>query len=266
MSDDRPYRNPSDETWRIFRIMAEFVEGFELMAGIGEAIAIFGSARAKPTDPFYALAEKMGETLVQRGFGVITGGGPGIMEAANKGAFNAKGISVGLNITLPMEQYANPYTTHAMEFQHFFARKVMFVKYSLGLIAFPGGFGTMDELFEALTLIQTQKMPEYPVVLMVSSFWKPMIDFLRISMLERHQTIAPEDLNRFRVCDDIDEAVDHVRACVNKTLPLLRPEPEEAVRMPAADRITAEGTRQGIPATRPTPPHGTAADAPPRSP
>jgi uncharacterized protein (TIGR00730 family) len=263
MPDSQLYRNPSDETWRVFRIMAEFVEGFELMAGIGEAVAIFGSARAKPTDPSYALAEKMGATLVERGFGVITGGGPGIMEAANKGAFNAKGVSVGLNITLPMEQYANPYTTHAMEFQHFFARKVMFVKYSLGLVAFPGGFGTMDELFEALTLIQTQKMPEYPVVLMVSEFWNPMLDFLRKSMLQNHQTISPNDLNRFRICDDIDEAVEHLRFCVNKNIPALRhPVPEEAARMPAAERITAEGTRQGISATRPTPPHGILPDKP----
>ncbi len=257
MSESQLYRNPADETWRVFRIMAEFVEGFELMAGIGEAIAIFGSARTKPADPYYILAEKMAATLVERGFGVITGGGPGIMEAANKGAFNAKGISVGLNITLPMEQYANPYTTHSMEFQHFFTRKVMFVKYSLGLVAFPGGFGTMDELFESLTLIQTQKMPEYPVVLMVRDFWNPMLDFLRKSMLQNNQTISPADMDRFKVCDEIDEAVDHLRYCVNKNLPTLRqPKPEEAARLPAAEKITAEGTRQGVPCTRPTAPHG----------
>src|SRR3990172_8959790 len=150
-------KSASEETWRIFRIMAEFVEGFELMSRVGPAVSVFGSARTMPNEPGYKQAVQIGRLLAQAGFAVVTGGGPGIMAAANKGAIEAGGISVGLNIKIPHEQNANPFVTAALEFDYFFARKVMFVKYALGLICFPGGFGTMDELFEVLTLIPTQK-------------------------------------------------------------------------------------------------------------
>jgi len=249
MSHGPLYRNPADETWRVFRIMAEFVEGFEMLSNIGEAICVFGSARTLPTSPIYENARAMGRRLVESGFAVITGGGPGIMEAANRGAFEAKGTSVGLNITLPFEQAANPYQTHRMEFRYFFCRKVMFVKYSLGLVCFPGGFGTFDEFFESMTMMQTRKIPEYPVVLFDSEFWNPLIDVMRKTLLERYATIAPNDLDLFHVTDDIDDAVEHVRSCVNRNLPKLRhPSTEEEQTIPRAERITGEGTREGIPA------------------
>lgn len=251
MSDNNLYRNPAEETWRIFRIMAEFVEGFEMLSQVGQAVSVFGSARTDPLDPHYALAEQVGARLVERGFAVITGGGPGIMEAANKGAFEAGGTSVGLNITLPLEQLPNRYQTRALEFRYFFCRKVMFVKYSVGLICFPGGFGTMDEFFESMTLIQTQKIPEYPVVLMGSAFWLPLVDFMRHTLLERYATISPEDLRRFLITDDVDQAVDHLRSCVNRALPELRhPTTAEEAGIPVEQRISGEGTRYGISPSR----------------
>jgi uncharacterized protein (TIGR00730 family) len=252
MPDAPLYRNPADETWRVFRIMSEFVEGFELLSPIGEAVCVFGSARTPGTSPIYEKARALGGKLVERGFAVITGGGPGIMEAANRGAFEAKGTSVGLNITLPMEQAANPYQTHRMEFRYFFCRKVMFVKYSLGMVCFPGGFGTLDEFFESMTLIQTQKIPEYPVVLFDSAFWNPLVRVMRDTLLDRYQTISPEDIHRFHVTDDVDDAVDHVRTCVNRRLPDFRhPSAEEEQSIPPAQRISGEGTRVGVPVTVP---------------
>ena len=257
MSSAAPlYRDPADETWRVFRIMSEFVEGFELLSRIGEAVCVFGSARTPVTNPLYDQARTLGRKLVERGFGVITGGGPGIMEAVNRGAFEAGGTSVGLNITLPMEQAANAYQTHRMEFRYFFCRKVMFVKYSLGIVCFPGGFGTLDEFFESMTLIQTQKIPEYPVVLFGSDFWSPLVSVMRETMLDRYATIAPEDITRFRVTNDVDDAVEHLRSCVNRNLPQLRhPSTIEEQAIPPAERITGEGTREGVPPTvkSPTP-------------
>ncbi|MFO0972987.1 MAG: TIGR00730 family Rossman fold protein [Phycisphaerae bacterium] len=240
------YRNPSEETWRLFRILSEFVEGFELLAPIGQAVSVFGSARTGPDEAAYGQAEDIGRRLVERGFAVITGGGPGIMEAANKGAFESRGVSVGLNITLPMEQAPNRYQTHGMEFRYFFVRKVMFVKYSVGLVCFPGGFGTMDEFFESMTLIQTEKIPEYPVVLMGREFWTPLVDFMRRTMLEQYATISPRDLERFLITDDPEAGVEHLRSCVNRNLPTLRhPSSAEEALLPEAERITGEGTRYG---------------------
>lgn len=248
MSESVPlYRNPAEETWRIFRIMAEFVEGFELLSQIGQAVTVFGSARTPPSDPLYLQAEQLGQRLCERGFAVITGGGPGIMEAVNKGALQAGGTSVGLNITLPMEQDANAFQTHSLEFRYFFCRKVMFVKYSLGLVCFPGGYGTMDEFFESMTLIQTRKIPAYPVVLIGSTFWNPLTGFLREVMLERFGTISPDDLNQFLITDDIDHAADHIRSHVDQSLAQLRhPSSAEEVTMPESERISGEGTRYGI--------------------
>jgi hypothetical protein len=253
MGDIGPlYRNPGEETWRIFRIMAEFVEGFELLSGVGQAIGVFGSARARADDAVYGLARRLGGRLVERGFAVITGGGPGIMEAANRGALEANGTSVGLNITLPLEQEANAFQNVGMEFRYFFVRKVMFVKYSVGLVCFPGGFGTMDEFFESMTLIQTQKIPQYPVVLMVRDFWEPLVDFMRRTMLDRYGTVGPEDLQRFLITDDVDEAAVHLRTSVDRSLRQLRhPTAVEEASIPAADRISGEGTRYGVPPVRP---------------
>ena len=204
-------RSVSEETWRVFRIMAEFVEGFELMSQIGPAVTVFGSARTPPDDPQYRRAMEIGRLLAQAGFAVVTGGGPGIMEAANRGAFDAGGISIGLNIRIPHEQAANTYVTHGMEFDYFFARKVMFVKYSLGLVCFPGGYGTMDELFEVLTLIQTQRTQPSPVVLIDVAFWKPMVDWVTKTLLRERRTVSPEDLGLFFLTDDLAEAVNHMK-------------------------------------------------------
>ncbi len=201
------------DLWRVFRIMSEFVEGFEMMSRLGPCVSIFGSARTKPGDPAYALAVEIARELVARRFGVITGGGPGIMEAANKGAFEAKGCSVGLAIDLPREQKPNPYISREMmiEFDYFFVRKTMFVKYAQGFIVLPGGFGTMDELFEALTLIQTEKVTPFPVVLMGTSYWHGLVEWLREAVLETG-AISPEDLDLFKLCDDPKEAVDIIDA------------------------------------------------------
>jgi hypothetical protein len=245
------FRDPSEETWRLFRIMAEFVDGFETMSQVGQAVCVFGSARAGADLPPYRTAEALGRRLVEKGFAVITGGGPGIMEAANKGAFQAGGTSVGLNITLPKEQDANAYQNISLEFHYFFARKVMFVKYCVGMVCFPGGFGTLDEFFEAMTLIQTGKSPAYPVVLFDTAFWSPLVAFMRSTLLERYKAIAPEDLDLFLVTDDVDQAVDYLRKCVDRNLDALRhPSSAEEVTMPHEARISGEGTRYGKPAKR----------------
>ncbi len=248
MSDTPIFRDPSQETWRLFRIMAEFVDGFETMSQVGQAVAVFGSARTNASEPHYKAAEKLAAKLVEKGLAVITGGGPGIMEAANKGAFEAGGTSVGLNITLPHEQEGNAYQTIGLEFHYFFARKVMFVKYSLGLVCFPGGFGTLDEFFETMTLIQTEKSPRYPVVLYDSRFWSPLVDFMRNTLLNEYRTISPQDLDIFKVTDDIDEAVEYLRCCIDTALPELRhPTLKEEITMPAERRISGEGLRMGKP-------------------
>jgi uncharacterized protein (TIGR00730 family) len=199
------------DTWRVFRIMGEFVEGYERLGRIGPSVSVFGSARTPPEHPYYAMGEAIGRTLVERGYAVITGGGPGIMEAANRGAQAAGGASVGLNIVLPHEQRSNPFVDpdKSITFDFFFARKAMFVKYAQGFVVLPGGFGTMDELFEALTLIQTTKTARFPVVLMGSEFWSGMMDWLRGVMLSVGN-IGDTDLDLLTVTDDPSAAVDAI--------------------------------------------------------
>ncbi|MBD3750514.1 MAG: TIGR00730 family Rossman fold protein [Sphingobacteriales bacterium] len=200
------------DSWQIFKIMAEFVDGFEKLAKIGPCVSIFGSARTKPDSKYYQIASEVGRLLTERGYGVITGGGPGIMEAGNKGAYEAGGKSVGLNIELPFEQFHNRYIDRdkLLEFDYFFIRKVMFMKYSQGYIGLPGGFGTMDELFEALTLIQTGKIAKFPIVLIGKDYWGGLINWLRNDMLEKEHNIKEEDLNLFRLVDTAEEAAEHI--------------------------------------------------------
>src|SRR5947207_2607589 len=198
------------DTWRVFRIMGEFVEGFDELATLTRAISIFGSARTHSDDPDYKAAQETAALLSRAGFGVITGGGPGIMEAANRGAFEAGGLSVGCNIELPHEQKSNDYLTLSLKFKYFFVRKMMFVKYSDAFIIFPGGFGTLDELFEALTLIQTRKIHNFPVVLFGSAYWQEMLDWLRGPMLGEGK-IVEEDFRRLHVTDSPAEIVEIVK-------------------------------------------------------
>lgn len=199
------------DPWRVMRITAEFVEGFGALAELGPAISVFGSARTPVDHPYYALAVEVGRLLAEAGYAVITGGGPGVMEAANKGCCEAGGVSVGLGIELPFEQGLNQWVDLGVNFRYFFARKTMFVKYCEGYIALPGGFGTLDELFEALTLVQTGKITEFPVVLVGVSYWQPMLDWLRESMLAEGM-IGPNDLDRVTLTDDPAEAVRAVTA------------------------------------------------------
>src|SRR5436853_6136082 len=229
MSDDpikKPHRGTQDErlletpradeflhtdTWRVFRIMGEFVQGFEDLAHIKNGVAVVGSARTPADHPEYRAAQETGALLVNAGYSVITGGGPGIMEAANRGAFQAGGTSVGCNIELPHEQYSNQYLTLSLKFKYFFVRKMMFVKYSDAFIIFPGGFGTLDELFEALTLIQTQKIHNFPVVLYGTQYWQEMLDWLKGPMLAEGK-IVEEDFHRLHVTDSLAEVVEIVKA------------------------------------------------------
>jgi uncharacterized protein (TIGR00730 family) len=202
----------TNDSWAIFKIMSEFVNGFERMGKIGPCVSIFGSARTKPDHKYYLLAEEIAFKISQAGYGVITGGGPGIMEAGNKGAHRGGGISVGLNIELPFEQHFNPYidSDKNLEFDYFFVRKVMFVKYSQGFVVMPGGFGTLDELFEAMTLIQTKKIGRFPIILVGSEFWSGLIDWVKDVLVERYQKVSPEDLNLFRIVDTSDEVLEHL--------------------------------------------------------
>jgi uncharacterized protein (TIGR00730 family) len=202
----------TDDSWAIFKIMSEFVEGFEKLARIKPCVSIFGSARFTEDDPSYKAAEIIAYKLSQRGYGVITGGGPGIMEAGNRGANRGGGTSVGLNIELPFEQKGNPYIDRdkMIEFDYFFVRKVMFVKYSQGFIVMPGGFGTLDELFEALTLIQTGKIGRFPIILYGEDYWGGLIDWIKDRLRDRYKSINPEDLDLFRLVNSSDEAVDHI--------------------------------------------------------
>ena len=200
------------DSWEIFKIMGEFVEGFETMSRIGPCVSIFGSARTKPENKYYKIAEEVAFLLTQQKFGVITGGGPGIMEAGNKGAQRGGGKSVGLNIVLPFEQEANPYIDNdkIINFDYFFVRKVMFIKYAQGFIVLPGGYGTLDEMFEALTLIQTEKSGKFPVILIGRDFWSGLIDWIKNTLLEEENNISPEDLDLIKIVDSAEEAVDHI--------------------------------------------------------
>ena len=194
------------ESWRLFRIIGEFVEGVEEMHEIGPAVCVFGSARVKSDDPYYKRAEEIAGMMAENGFAVITGGGGGIMEAANKGATKKKGRSVGLNIVLPMEQKPNPYSNIKVEFNYFFVRKVMFIKYALAYIIMPGGFGTLDELFEAVTLIQTKRVKPLPVILFGSEYWSGLVDWIKSRLLEE-KSISPADLDILKVTDDPAEVL-----------------------------------------------------------
>src|SRR5215467_6430246 len=209
LESPRPDEFTHTDTWRVFRIMGEFVEGFDEMATLTRGISIFGSARSKPEDEDYQAAQETAALLAAAGFAVITGGGPGIMEAANRGAFDAGGLSIGCNIELPFEQKPNPYQTRSLKFKYFFVRKMMFVRYSLAFVIFPGGFGTFDELFEALTLIQTKKIRNFPVVLFGSKYWSGLLDWLRAEVLPGGK-ISEHDMDIFHVTDSPAEVVEIV--------------------------------------------------------
>jgi uncharacterized protein (TIGR00730 family) len=200
----------TSDSWQIFKIMSEFVQGFETMSKIGPCVSVFGSARTKPDNKYYKQAEEIGYLLTQSGYGVISGGGPGIMEAANKGASRGEGKSVGLNIELPFEQSSNPYIDNdkLINFDYFFVRKVMFVKYAQGFIVLPGGVGTLDELFEAITLIQTQKIGKFPIILVGKTYWEGLLVWVKEVMLAKEQNISIEDLDLINVVDTPVEAVD----------------------------------------------------------
>lgn len=201
-----------NDSWAIFKIIAEFVEGYERMAKIGPCISVFGSARTKPDNKYYQMGVEVSKLLAEAGYGVITGGGPGIMEAGNKGAQEGGGKSVGLNIDLPFEQNHNPYIDqeHNLEFDYFFVRKVMFVKYAQGFVVLPGGFGTLDELFEALTLIQTKKINNRPVVLIGSEYWTGLLDWVKTAMLDMESNISEKDLDLVKIVDSAQEAFDAI--------------------------------------------------------
>ncbi|HMQ14394.1 MAG TPA: TIGR00730 family Rossman fold protein [Phycisphaerae bacterium] len=237
------YDNTGADTWRLFRIMAEFVDGFEVMADVSPAVSVFGSARTPPDDPYYGRAVELAGKLSKRGFAIITGGGPGIMEAANRGALEAGGRSIGLNIALPQEQRPNRYQNISLNFHYFFARKVMFVKYATAFVCFPGGFGTMDEFFEAMTLIQTGKAPSMQVVLIGGEYWGPLVAWMRDVLLARFANIDADDLKLFHLTDDVDAAVELV--CDHYARTGGRP----------AGRMTAEGTMFGTPPRVPQEPH-----------
>lgn len=202
----------AQNSWHIFKIMSEFVEGFEKMTRIGPCVSIFGSARTKSENKYYQIAEDIAFKLVQHGYGIITGGGPGIMEAANKGARKGNGKSVGLNIDLPFEQKHNEFidSDKCINFDYFFVRKTIFLKYSQGFVAMPGGFGTLDELFEAITLVQTNKIAQFPVVLVGKDYWNGLFQWLKLTMLEEEKNIHEADLELFKIVDSADEAVDYI--------------------------------------------------------
>ncbi len=201
------------DSWRLFRIMAEFVDGFEALAKYHPAVSIFGSTRVKPGDEVYQKAQRIGQLLAENGFSVITGGGPGVMEAANKGAFSAGGKSIGLNIELPLEQKPNPYANITLSFRYFFVRKVMFVKYAVAYIILPGGFGTMDELLESVTLIQTHKIKPFPVILVGSKYWKGLLDWIKGVVLKEGK-ISPTDLDILQLIDEPAEIVKTIKKTV----------------------------------------------------
>jgi uncharacterized protein (TIGR00730 family) len=218
------------DPWRVLRILSEFVEGFDALNGVGPAVTVFGSARATEDDPYYAAGEAVGAALARRGFAVITGGGPGIMEAVNKGCHDAGGLSVGCNIELPREQSLNKYVDLGVEFRYFFVRKNMFVKYARGFVIFPGGFGTLDELFESLTLAQTGKIEHFPIVLFGTPYWSGLLDWMRKIVLSSG-AIAPDDLKLMTLTDDPEEAA----AMATKPVPVSAEDPRAGTLEPKAD-------------------------------
>jgi uncharacterized protein (TIGR00730 family) len=198
-----------ENSWTMFKVLAEFVDGFEILNNVGPCVSIFGSARTKPGTKYYEMAVDIASRFCEEGYGIITGGGPGIMEAGNKGAHERQGVSVGLNIDLPFEQHYNPYIApqHNLKHRYFFVRKVMFVKYAQAFVVLPGGFGTMDELFEVLTLVQTRKISRMPIVLVGSDFWGGLVEWFQKTLLDGYHNINPEDMNLFHVTDDIEEVI-----------------------------------------------------------
>ncbi len=208
----------TNDSWAIFKIMSEFVNGYESMSRIGPCVSVFGSARTKPGDKYYELAESIAYKISKAGYGVITGGGPGIMEAGNKGAHRGEGTSVGLNIDLPFEQHFNPYIDKDknLNFDYFFVRKVMFVKYSQGFVVMPGGFGTLDELFEAVTLIQTKKIGKFPIILVGTEYWSGLLDWIKNVMIDKFKNASPEDMDLIRLVDNEDEVVEALDAFYKK--------------------------------------------------
>jgi hypothetical protein len=208
----------SNDSWAVFKIMSEFVTGFEKLSEIGPSVSIFGSARTKPDHKYYKIADELAYKICKKGYGVITGGGPGIMEAANKGANRAGGKSIGLNINLPFEQSHNEYIDpdKNLDFNYFFTRKLMFVKYAQGFVVLPGGFGTLDEFFEALTLIQTNKIGKFPIVLMSKSFWGGLLSWIEETLLEANNNINAVDMDLFFLADTVDEAVEHIDSFYKK--------------------------------------------------
>jgi uncharacterized protein (TIGR00730 family) len=269
--DDMPNNELDHESWRIFRIMAEFVDGFEALTPVEKAVTIFGSARTKPDEKNYLAAQETGRLLAKNKFAVITGGGPGIMEAANKGAFEAGGTSVGCNISLPQEQEANKYLTISLDFHYFYARKVMFVKYAEAFICFPGGYGTLDEFFETITLIQTLKIEPFPIILFGKDYWGGLVEWMRKTL--RPRFIDGEDLDIFKVVDTPAEAVKWVKAGTKK--PWWKPEDAELCKTIAECRrgkknplqgststATGEGTRYGKRPVRTNKTHVTAMKKP----
>ena len=234
-----PEEQLGTDSWRIFRIMAEFVEAFEVMANVGPAVSVFGSARTRPDDPMFKAAEETSRLLAKEGLAVITGGGPGIMEAGNKGAFEAGGNSIGLNITLPQEQEGNRYQTISLDFHYFYARKVMFVKYASAFICFPGGFGTLDEFFEVLTLVQTLKVEPYPIVLYGSSYWTGLVEWLKEQLLAG-KFVDPEDVDIFRIVDSPKDAVRLVKQGMKK--PWWKPLDDDLQKAVAAPEVTRAAT------------------------
>ncbi len=262
-----PVDKSDPESWRIFRIMAEFVEGFEMMESVGPAVSIFGSARTKPDHPDYQAAEATARLLAQKGFATITGGGPGIMEAANKGAFEACGKSIGCNITLPQEQESNHFLTLSLDFHYFYARKVMFVKYASAFIAFPGGYGTLDEFFETITLIQTLKVEAFPIILYGTSYWTGLVEWMKSQLVG--QFTDREDIDIFRIVDTPEHAVQLIEegikshwwrpedAELNQQLGTRDCHQKNPLTGPTAGK-TGEGTRYG---RRPRPAKSTPAQA-----
>lgn len=213
-SPRRWHGNPTGEnSWTMFKVVSEFVEGYEIMNRVGPCVSIFGSARTKPEHKYYKLATEVGRALVKEGYGVITGGGPGIMEAGNRGAHLEKGASIGLNIDLPFETSSNPFVDHDkdIDFRYFFVRKVMFVKYAQAFVCCPGGFGTMDELFEVLTLIQTRKITKVPVILVGTEYWSGLRDWIQVTMAEKEQTISPKDMELIPIVDSAEEVLEIIR-------------------------------------------------------
>jgi len=208
----------TNDSWALFKIMGEFVSGFEKMSRIGPCVTIFGSARIKPGEKYYELTVRVAQKIVESGYGIITGGGPGIMEAGNKGAHLGGGTSVGLNIDLPFEQHDNPFIDRdkSLNFDYFFVRKVMFVKYSQGFVVMPGGFGTLDELFEAVTLIQTKKIEKFPIILVGTEFWSGLIDWIKSTILEKFNNISAVDLELIHLVDTEDEVVEIIDSFYNK--------------------------------------------------